>query len=307
MSKLDQTATDEILSWWHNHDHPTIQQVARELHRDRESIRRVLKQHNIKWSQVTQSAEFREKIEKIKILQDLIAPKLINRKNFTGDAIITADYHCPCTIMDLVHAVIKDARKHKIYTLYIVGDFFNMDVLSFYARKMGGDAKLIPMSDELNMGKEIILLLAEHFNTIIYSTGNHEARFGASVLNAFTFEVITNWLKIPKLQFLDSYWFYLDGIRVTHPKSYSQVKMSVASRLCDKYNCDVISAHGHFATTGFSRGAHRAIDLPVMADWERIAYMNKADTTHPLWNPGYLIYKKKQIYLRANGYGLSIA
>lgn len=241
---------------------------------------------------------------RLQLLQDTIAPKLISRHKFTGNAVVTADYHIPCVDIDMVKYAIEKGKEYNIKQLFIAGDFFNFDVLSYYTAKLGGSDTTIKMRDELKMGKEIMQSLSTQFDRIVYSIGNHENRWSKAVRNAFTFEMVTDWLKQGNLKFLNSFFFYLDDIRVIHPKSYSQVKLSVAMRMCDKFQCPVINAHGHFSSTGFSRSGYQAVDLGVMCDWERIEYMTKADTTHPRWNPAFVVYHDKQIYNYAKGYGL---
>ncbi len=243
-------------------------------------------------------------VNDLKIMQKLIADKKVNIKKLTGDMMITADYHNPCADLDLVDAVLRIAHDRKLKTMIIVGDYINLDVLSAYSRKIGGNDKDPKLSAEMDMGRKILDFYAHQFEVIYYLLGNHEARFMKAVNYAIPYDVIIRSFEQPKLRFIDGYYCFLDKIRLTHPHSYSQIKLSVATRLCDKYSCDVIQAHGHFCSMGYSRGGYRAVDLGCMADWERIDYMTGADTTHPRWNNGFAVYCDKQIYVYGKGYGL---
>lgn len=279
--------------------------TAKKCHVNENVVYRVLGENNIEWRSDSLDTEYREKQIDIQLIQDIIAPKRIRQYQFHGDAILTADYHNPCCKLELVDAVISEATKlPRPRKLFIVGDYFNFDVLSHWSIIQGGDEEDNELSDEINLGTKILQKYERVFDEIYYSLGNHEERFLKAIKHSLSYKLMLDFLNIESLQLIEGYHFYLDNIRVTHPKSYSQIKLSVAGRLCDKYCCDVIQAHGHFATCGYSRGGFRAVDLPCMADWHRVLYMTRSDTTHPLWNNGFLVYKDGQILLKAKGFGL---
>ena len=249
-----------------------------------------------------------EEYGRMQELQDSIAPKLSERKRFEGNGIITGDYHCPAVDMKMVDYVIQDAQKERIRRLFIVGDFINFDVLSAYARKLNGDERLPKVSDELLIGYLVMCKLSEVFDEIWYFAGNHEKRFARAVSNTLTFDVIIKTFDIDVLRLVNSYDFYIDDIRVVHPKSYSQIKLSVANKLSATNTSPIIQAHGHFFSAGFGLAGEKypICDLGCMCDAERIPYMNEELTTYPKWNRGYWIYKDGQLYPRANRFGLNL-
>jgi len=243
-------------------------------------------------------------VNKLQLLQDIIAPKLVNNIKFIGDGIITSDHHCPAVNLEMVDYVIEASKEFGIKRLFDIGDFFNFDALSMFAKKMGGDEALPSIKEELKIGYEVLKKYSEVFDEIYLLKGNHENRFEKAVNNSLSFSIIIDSLKLEKVKIIENYYIYLDKIRFTHPKSYSQIKMSVANRLTLKHMESVFVAHGHFGTWGFASNGLPTGDIPCMTDSERINYSSGSETTHPIWNQGFLIYFDGQIYPRAKGFGL---
>ena len=40
-----------------------------------------------------------------------------------------------------------------------------------------------------------------------------------------------------------------------------------------------------------------------MFDRHRVGYLDEADSTHPIWNNGFFIYKGKRLYMFGEGIG----
>jgi hypothetical protein len=99
-------------------------------------------------------------------------------------------------------------------------------------------------------------------------------------------------------------YYYVDNIRVTHPKIYRQVKLSTAIALSYKYGCPVLQAHGHFLSIGYNANGQIVGDTGGLMDKERTQYLfDSGDTTHPVWNNGFMVYKNKQIIPYGEGIG----
>ena len=108
--------------------------------------------------------------------QDVIAPKVVSTNFFEGNAMITADHHNPCADLVMVQKVIDHAKEHKIKRLFDMGDFFNFDALSNYARKIGGDDQLPRLTDELDFGYGVLKMYSTWFDEIYLMLGNHEGQ-----------------------------------------------------------------------------------------------------------------------------------
>jgi len=247
---------------------------------------------------------YRHPIEALTKYQEIIAPKVVSHNHFNGDGIITADHHNPCADLYYVECAIEEGKKHKIRTLYDVGDFFNFDALSNYARKIGGDDKLPKLTDELDFGYGVLKLYSSWFDKIFLCIGNHEGRYAKALSNALSYSEIVKAFELPKVKVIEDNYIIIDGIRFSHPRSYSQIKLSVARRLTEKFMMPTYMAHGHFADVGFASNGLRCGDIGCMCDPDRIQYLQGGDTTHPHWNKGFLIFEEGQIYMRAKGYGI---
>lgn len=204
----------------------------------------------------------------------------------------------------MVQKVIEAAKQFKIRTLYDIGDFFNFDVLSNYARKIGGDDKLPKLTDELDFGYGVLKLYCSWFDTVYLSIGNHDGRYAKALNNALSYSEIVKAFELPKVKVIEDNHILLDGIRFTHPRSYSQIKLSVARRLTEKFMQPTFMAHGHFSTIGYAANNLPCGDLGCMCDPDRIQYLQGGDTTHPYWNQAFMIYSDGQLYPRAKGYGI---
>jgi hypothetical protein len=236
--------------------------------------------------------------------QTIIAPKVVNNNNFKGDGIITADHHNPCVDLNLVDQVIEHGKEFNIKRLFDIGDFFNFDAISNYARKIGGDDQLPKLTDELDFGYGVLSKYCEWFDEIYMLIGNHEGRYSKALSNALSYSTIVDAFRLPEVKVLETNYIHLDDLRLTHPRSYSQLKLSVPRRLTNKFMEPVFNAHGHFGTWGFADNGLPCGDIPCMCDPDRIFYLQGGDTTHPMWNKGFIVYKDGQIYPRAKRFGL---
>lgn len=273
----------KILEYHKKNPNVSIRQMSRDLGFDRMLITDVIKQ------------EDKSKLTK---LQNVISPKLVRDMHYDGNAIITADHHCPCVDLTMVDLVIETAKSYNIKRLFDIGDFFNLDALSSYARKIGGDGRLPTITEELEMGLGILKMYAEWFDEIYMFKGNHEMRFEKIMNNKLSFGIVLESFRIKALKIIDATHFYIGRWRVTHPKSYSQIGLAVASRLHDKFLSPIINSHGHRMGIGYGRAGEEApiADIGCMADPDRVQYINlSGDTTHPKWIRGFYVYHEERL------------
>jgi hypothetical protein len=87
-----------------------------------------------------------------------------------------------------------------------------------------------------------------------------------------------------------------------HPKSYSQIGGSTAVRLAEKFQMNVLNAHGHFIALRYDRsGRYMAADIGGMFDVKKIDYVCKKTTTHPTWNNGFAMIVDGELELVHGG------
>lgn len=255
-----------------------VNDISKQLGRTRKAITRKLEKLNIK--------RFERKTfswsEEIKLPQRVI---------IYGDAIVTSDWHVPYCDLNLAEKVIDTAKKNKIKKIVIAGDFLNLDILSVFV------SKPYELDKELDNAYDVWSLLSETFEEIIYLPGNHEWRLNRKLETPCEFRRIvrmfaqeTENCKIITSEY-DSITLFSENSEwlICHPKNYSPVKNRIAYKLAGKYECNVISAHGHFCGMVVSEsGKYVCIDSGGLFDPNKILYAQNT-TTYPVWNQGFVM------------------
>ncbi len=200
---------------------------------------------------------------------------------------ISCDYHAPYFSELWVNRLLAIADKFKIRKNIIIGDLFDFDFIKHYYEPEQRD-----LDKEIKYSEPVIKAL-DYFDENILLQGNHERRIGIQtnsliqakhLFGVFGAEI---WNKKFKYSDYDKLTIGKSWLCI-HPKSYSQISVSVARRMAEKYHRNIINAHGHFVGSGFDRsGKYMAIDLGGMFDDKKVGYVNLSSTTHPAWNLGF--------------------
>ena len=241
------------------------------------------------------------------ILQGKIAPILTGCLRLKGNWIVTADWHIPTHSMEWIGRLLNTAKCMLIKRLIIGGDFIDFAALSYYYLKENGDQRAPKVDMDYECTEGVLDVLETWFDEIIWILGNHEWRFmrmhrwGAKPTKLLS---ILNRLCDQRYRISGLSYCYVDDIRVTHPKSFRNNKLSMANSLAAKYRCPVIQAHGHFLSLGFSTGGYRIADSGCLCDPDRTQYIAQADTSHNRWNNGFVIYKDGELAIIGDGVGL---
>jgi len=200
---------------------------------------------------------------------------------------IFCDVHAPAHNAYYVNLFMSLCIKHKIKRAISVGDLFSFDAVSRYFQEDR------PKLDwEIEKSKPVVDAL-KYFDKVTLLQGNHERRVGIyteekiRAKHLFALFGKEAWDKKFKFSVYDKLTIGDDWMCV-HPKSYSQIGGNVAIKLADKFQKNVINAHGHFVALRYNRsGKHMGIDLGGLFDKDRISYINMSTTTHPVWNNGF--------------------
>lgn len=240
----------------------------------------------------------------IQHLIDSISPPVEKHLQLTGDWVITSDWHIPAMSVEWFEILKEVSLKQGVQNLIIGGDFLNLDLLSYFWSERN-NINTPSIAKELEVAKMVMRELEAIFKEIVWLIGNHERRFIHTVKYGLEASTMLFLLEAPihKYTINNQSFCYLDSIRITHPKTYRQIKLSVSRDLASKYNCPVLQAHGHFFSLGYSRGGHLIGDTGGLFDPTRIGYLTEADSTHPVWNNGFFVYKNKKLYPYSNGIG----
>lgn len=203
-----------------------------------------------------------------------------------GNALILADIHCPFQDARFINTAIDLAQRRGIDTVILAGDLADFNAFSAFGRDAGLDA-----NDELDALADLVDRIADCFDRVVYFAGNHDLRPLKAVRYAgMTLTRLARMFTPPAddRHFLvsDYAWCRLHSggelWHIEHPRNASVNATYVARRLAAKFECSVVTAHGH--TWGMARsdsGRHWAVDSGICADPLRLGYTQLVHNTRP--------------------------
>lgn len=210
-------------------------------------------------------------------------------------AMVISDAHIPLHDKKLFNIMLNVAQEKDIRTLICDGDLLNVDAFSYFDQKVPEESLARDFSWERMEVEEALSILEKNFDEIIVNVGNHEinrlmAVFKGSLNLRDIFKLFTNNIKQYDITNRDHIILTSGNNkwRICHPKNYSQIKGRISYRLADKYQMNIISAHGHFCGMNISlNGKYIVIDSGGLFDTKKIAYIQNTNT-YPEWNQGFL-------------------
>lgn len=221
-----------------------------------------------------------------------------------GDTMNCSDIHIPFWHKELTRNMFAVAKKFKIKTLIINGDFLNLDSFSRWVTGFRGQ------TDTMRELKTAACYLQESlkiFKKIYLTTGNHEDRLfrqlEGQIPHSYFMKMISDNVGTQdedKPIVVSDYPFcYVnDCWMVGHPKNYSDRGGNTPSDLADVYDMNVITGHNHQLGIQTSKnGKHVGIDHGVSADPVKIEYYNKTLSKSRRWQPGFSMILNNKGYL----------
>lgn len=216
-----------------------------------------------------------------------------------GNAMLTCDFHIPLHDPSLINVLIRAAKKNRIKSLIIAGDFFNMDEFSSYP-PVQPEAKF---KIERKQGNLVLKTLLRWFDDIDIIWGNHDFRLARSMGYKYSFTECMKWClsgltekEMAKLRFSDlDYMHYYPTpdrkIHICHPSNYSDVPLAVGLKLAKKYSCGVYTAHSHHCAIGVApNGSDLIIEGGGFFDKTRTEYIQRTTYNHE-WIQGFFFFK----------------
>jgi len=169
----------------------------------------------------------------------------------------------------------------------IVGDLFDFNFAKHWYSDEPGS-----LDKEIEYVSPLIKAL-DYFDEISMVEGNHEKRVGrmtdGKIKAQHLFRLFGPDVWDRKFKYSE-----YDKIKIEdkwlliHPKSYSQISPSVAKRAAEKFHCHIINTHGHLVGSSWDRsGKFLTVDLGGMFQVDKVEYINKQTTTHPMWKNGF--------------------
>jgi hypothetical protein len=214
-----------------------------------------------------------------------------------GRYMICADFHSPYHSEGWVNRMVHVSEALQLKNLIIAGDLFDMDFAKHWysddETKLDYETeKVKPVIELLNWYDKITLIRGNHEHRVNRMTeGKIQAKHLFDIFGLATWENKFTYSVYDKL-------FIGDSWMIVHPKSYSQISGSVGIRLAEKFHANVINAHGHFCAMRFDRsGEYVSIDIGGLFDTNKVEYINKKTTTHPMWNNGFVVVDGDSFHL----------
>jgi hypothetical protein len=225
------------------------------------------------------------------------APNLTGFLHLKGDWAITNDWQIPFHDASLVDAMIYVATKvHNMKNLLICGDFWDNHMYSSFTKLTEG----LTSEDQYVVSEEIMEMLLDHFDHIVWSSGNHEFRLMRMLEGNIKFErlgrMITSNDKVTLTPY--PYVHINNSWRVTHPRNFSIIPLTVARKLAGKHSRNIICAHGHRLGVSFAEsGRFIVADSGGLFDVTKMDYVMLTDSTHAMMNSGFMMLENNYPYV----------
>lgn len=211
----------------------------------------------------------------------------------TDDVLVLADIHAPFHDADWMAQVVSLAQAAGVKQCIVAGDLVDFQALSGFAPMiLAADDGPLVVDDEIGAAGELVSALLTAFDGVTILLGNHEERL-ARRLGQLSVRLFQRLFGTEGKRAVVSEYHYAKVIdsrgevwRVTHPRNASMIPVRVAARLTEKYEMNVIAAHGHDwgETTGAS--GRYAAACGMAGDPARIDYADIADSVRPLMQQG---------------------
>jgi len=211
--------------------------------------------------------------------------------------LVMADVHAPYHDADFCSELVDFAKHVGIKTVLLAGDFLDFTAISTFTPAMLSDVEEADetdlVSDEIVKAAAFCDVLLDNFARVVMILGNHEERLTRRLAVQTRVTLLRHLLGYRREERFEIYPYYYalikDGTRVwrvTHPKNYSVIPVRVAARLADKYQQEVIAAHGHDWGETISVSGRYACSCGMCADAELIEYTQLRDSLNPFMQTG---------------------
>lgn len=226
---------------------------------------------------------------------------------------VAADFHIPLYDPHYVNEMIGRFKDEGIRTLVVGGDFLNMDELSRFEDKQPS----ANLEFELKEAVNVMGILTESFDRIVYMWGNHDARIHKALGMKLQFKSAMRMVfdglgkdVLTKIEFtnLDHVWWKgdedADPWYICHPANYNRVPLTTARVIAAKLSVNVLTAHSHHCAVGYATdGVHVVAEIGGLFDKEKTAYLQRT-TTFPSWTQGYALLKDDHLRVYSPGWSL---
>jgi predicted phosphodiesterase len=223
----------------------------------------------------------------------------------TGSGLALADLHLPITRFDIIRDAVASAQRHGCTDWCIIaGDLFNFDALSDYFPKQQDHT----LQGEIAAGGEVLALLLAVFKRVIVTKGNHDIRLQKALGYRMRFEHSLRMVlphltpeQDARLEITGRDYAIVDTElgewRLCHTRQYSETPLTIPAKIADVHQQHVGGAHRHHHGVTRSRSGKLILELGGAFDTDRTEYLEQWSTTHPRWQPGWVLLHRGMPYL----------
>lgn len=208
-----------------------------------------------------------------------------------NNVLVAPDWHIGFHCRKKTRLLIKSGKDYGVKTLVIPGDYFDCDEYKKFIRLSFIDT----FKKEKEMAAEVLRLLLKNFKQIYFCTGNHEFRWIKENKGLSTVQDLFAIMGVRgnyRVTTDDHITLFSNGEkwRLAHPSNFAQSRLSVASRLANIYQCNILCAHGHQWNQGYSdSGDYQIVDGGGMFDMSQVEYLRKTSCFPAVHSGFYLI------------------
>jgi len=271
------------------------------------TVRKYLTSHKIEWDHSHVNLRGRNSATRYDALKRIVeasAPKCRDPIRLHGNAIVTACWHSGALAIDPYWRVIKEtAAALGIHRLIGLGDLISSDYYRRRAQEEIGEAA--KPEQEYSAMDALLDYLKPDIKELVWVPGNHEALLLRILKMGIEPARLRGLLKVTGMRVTMAWqsYMFLDDWRLTHCRNYSVNRFAVERKLQAKFPGQKIGhAHAHRLSVGYSDAGVPMIEIPAMADPERMGYIMRDDTTHPQHTPGFFVHWQGNMVPYAQGF-----
>jgi len=201
-------------------------------------------------------------------------------------ALIMGDIHIPYHHAQWMEKVVRIGKRYKIRKVIIPGDLFEMKYFSRFP-KLNDSV----VEEEIDICRQILNWLKSQFREVHVFPGNHDERLARKLEGKIRFKKFLEWITYEAINVYEHHQVYVGNTwLIAHPGNYSQTNTEPAKTLAEKFHKNVAVGHTHKWSMGKDRsGKYWAIEIGMCADYDRIEWLHRELTKHPIPQLGALI------------------
>jgi predicted phosphodiesterase len=223
---------------------------------------------------------------------------LVGREIIYSDrCIVISDAEIPDHSVEIFEAVISIAQKFGIKDLIINGDLVALDSMSAWAKAV---VRKVFFREELEASQRAVQVFLQTFDRIFWHSGNHERRLNHKVDGELSIGDFFVHFAGVKFSEYSSCILKSGGqdIFITHQKNYGSIPLSVPRKMFSTKLMNILCGHSHHLAMSYDpSGRYWLVEGGHCRNAQNTVYKQMRDTTHPEWNPGFVMIDKGRPYL----------